>query len=544
MKIESIVAGGLPRDLTAVGVPVVSGTEGPCLAPGVSEAAASFGVPVELDAGWCTRRGFSGSVGQTLAFHSIALAGRPASTTVAARGEEPVLPLSIVFVGMGRAVQPDGGAAAEQVRRGVAAYVRAVGEGGTAAFLVPGDAAAGGLEAVGLVVQAATEGALLADYRFTEHRTESTPSGLDRLVLVVPADVDAGSASAGVERGIHVARAVCLARDAVNTPPGSMTPTLFVELFTRRFEECPSVTVEVWDEDRCAAERLGGLLAVARGSAEPPRFLRADYHPASASERGRRIPHLVLVGKGITFDSGGLSLKTAAGMETMKTDMSGAATVMAALAAAADLEVPVRITALAPLTENMPGGRATKPGDVFRARNGKTIEVLNTDAEGRLVLSDALSIAAELAPDAIIDLATLTGAVVVALGKDVAGLLGNDEALLEAVRGAADRAGEPVWPLPMPPDYRRHIDSEVADMKNTGRPGQAGSIAAAVLLAEFVGTVPWAHLDIAGTARSDESVGYVAKGATGFGVRTLVEMVTSEPFLDALADLGPVHTTG
>jgi len=537
VKIESIGVGELPRNLVAVGVPVVSGSEGPSLAPGVAAAAASFGVPEELDARWCGRRGFSGAVGQTLVFHPITLAGRPASTVAGSDDDESVLPPSIVFVGLGRATKLDGDAAAEQVRRGVAAYVRAVGEGATAAFLVPGATA----EVVGAAAQAGTEGALLADYRFTEHQTGTPTAGLDRLVLAVPEDLDGARASADIERGVSVARAVCLVRDAVNTPPSAMTPARFVELFTRRFSGCPSVTVEVWDEDRCAAERLGGLLAVARGSAEPPRFLRADYHPVDAPADGERVPHLVWVGKGITFDSGGLSLKTAAGMETMKTDMSGAATVMAALAAAADLAAPVRITALAPLTENMPGGRATKPGDVFRARNGKTIEVLNTDAEGRLVLSDALSIAAELAPDAIIDLATLTGAVVVALGKDVAGLFGNDEALLELVRGAADRAGEPVWPLPMPPDYRRHIDSEVADMKNTGRPGQAGSIAAAVLLAEFVGTVPWAHLDIAGTARSEESAGYLTKGGTGFGVRTLVEMATSEPFLASLAGLGPVE---
>jgi leucyl aminopeptidase len=537
VKIESIAVGELPRDLMAVGVPVVIGSEGPSLAPGVAGVAASFGVPEELDAGWCGRRGFSGAVGQTLVFHPITLAGPPASTTRGFGDDEPVAAPSIVFVGMGRAAQLDGDAAAEQVRRGVAAYVRAVGEGGTAAFLVPGATA----EVVGLAAQAGTEGALLADYRFTVHQTGSAPDGLDRLVLVLPGDLDAAPAAAGIDRGIRVAGAVCLVRDAVNAPPSSMTPVRFVELFSGRLSECPSVTVEVWDEDRCVSERLGGLLAVARGSAEPPRFLRADYHPVDAPADGRRVPHLVWVGKGITFDSGGLSLKTAAGMETMKTDMSGAATVMAALAAAADLAAPVRITALAPLTENMPGGNATKPGDVFRARNGKTIEVLNTDAEGRLVLSDALSIAAELAPDAIIDLATLTGAVVVALGKDVAGLLGNDEALLGSVRSAADRAGESVWPLPMPPDYRRHIDSEVADMKNTGRPGQAGSIAAAVLLAEFVGTVPWAHLDIAGTARSEESAGYLTKGGTGFGVRTLVEMATSERFLAALAVLGPVE---
>jgi leucyl aminopeptidase len=190
------------------------------------------------------------------------------------------------------------------------------------------------------------------------------------------------------------------------------------------------------------------------------------------------------------------------------------------------------------MTENMPSGSATKPGDVLTTRSGKTIEVLNTDAEGRLVLADGLTLAVESEPDAIVDLATLTGAAVVALGKEIGGLLGNDEDLIAAVRAAGERAGEPLWPLPMPDDYRSHIDSEVADMRNVGRPGQAGSIAAAMLLREFVGDVPWTHLDIAGPARSDDSTRYLSKGGTGFGVRALVSLVTSEEFGRALAAMG------
>ncbi len=279
------------------------------------------------------------------------------------------------------------------------------------------------------------------------------------------------------------------------------------------------MSVEIWDERRIGEEHLGGLLGVARGSNAAPRLLRLEYRPADPLVIDRRTPRLALVGKGITFDSGGLSLKTATGMETMKTDMSGAAAVLAAVDAAAALGARIAITAIAPLTENMPGGSATKPGDVLTARNGKTIEVLNTDAEGRLVLADALSLAAETEPDAIVDLATLTGAAVVALGKDVAGLLGNDQVLIEDVRAAGARAGESLWQLPMPDDYRAHIDSEVADMKNVGRPGQAGTIAAAMLLREFVADVPWAHLDIAGTARSEDVRYYLTKGGTGFGVR-------------------------
>ena len=272
----------------------------------------------------------------------------------------------------------------------------------------------------------------------------------------------------------------------MNEPPSSLTPERFADTFVERFSGVAGVTVEVWDEERIAAERLGGLLGVARGSAQPPRLVRVEYQPADPIEIDGRVPHLALVGKGITFDSGGLSLKTATGMETMKTDMSGAAAVLSAVDAAAALGARIRITAFTPLTENMPGGSATKPGDVLTTRSGKTIEVLNTDAEGRLVLADGLTLAAEVEPDAIMDLATLTGAAVVALGKEIAGLLGNDDDLMAELRAAGERAGEPLWPLPLPDDYRSHIDSEIADMRNVGRPGQAGSIAAALLLREFV----------------------------------------------------------
>ncbi len=328
-----------------------------------------------------------------------------------------------------------------------------------------------------------------------------------------------------------------MARDLVNEPPSSLTPERLADRIVARFAGEASLAVEVWDEDRIAEERLGGLLGVARGSAQPPRLVKVTYRPPDPLELDGHVPHLGLVGKGITFDSGGLSLKTASGMETMKTDMGGAAAVLAAIDAAAAFGARLAITAFTPLTENMPGGSATKPGDVLVARNGKTIEVLNTDAEGRLVLADGLSLAVEDDPDAIVDLATLTGAAVVALGKDVAALLGNDRSLLAEVEAAGERAGEPLWPLPLPDEYRSHIDSEVADMRNIGRPGEAGTIAAAMLLREFVGNVPWAHLDIAGPARSDEHSRYLAKGGTGFGVRTLVALVTSEDFGRVLAGL-------
>ena len=383
---------------------------------------------------------------------------------------------------------------------------------------------------------AVAEGASLASYRYDDFRTGDQAERLGSLVLAVPA-ADRDAATTGASRGARLAESVSLARDLVNEPPSSLTPTSFADFFLRRFAGVPQLSIDVWDEDRIVDEKLGGLLGVARGSTQPPRLVRVDYRPTDPIEIDGHVPHLFLVGKGITFDSGGLSLKTASGMETMKTDMGGAAAVMGAIDAAAALGAPIRITALTPLTENMPGGSAIKPGDVLTTRKGKTIEVLNTDAEGRLVLSDGLTLAAESEPDAIIDLATLTGAAVVALGKEIAVLLGNSDDLIDEVHDAGARAGEPNWPLPLPDDYRSHIDSEVADMRNVGRPGQAGSISAAMLLREFVGSVPWAHLDIAGPARSDENSRYLAKGGTGFGVRTLVALVTSEAFARAMVTL-------
>jgi leucyl aminopeptidase len=321
-----------------------------------------------------------------------------------------------------------------------------------------------------------------------------------------------------VRRAEIEGRATNLARELVNTPPCDLYPETFAER-ARESAIKTGLEVQILDEQQLVVERMNALLAVARGSDRPPRLVVLRHR------HGGDKPTLALVGKGVTFDSGGLSLKTPDGMITMKTDMSGAAAVLAAVSACGELGVRVRVTAIMPTTENMPGGRATKPGDVLTIRNGRTIEVLNTDAEGRLVLADGLTLATELEPDAIIDLATLTGACVVALGMSIAGLFGSDEGLIGRVRAASDRAGEGTWPLPLPEEYRSHIDSEIADMKNVGKGGQAGAISAALLLAEFVEEVPWVHLDIAGPARSDEDNGILAKGGTGFGVRTLLDLL-------------------
>ncbi|MCU1494069.1 MAG: leucyl aminopeptidase [Acidimicrobiaceae bacterium] len=452
---------------------------------------------LEIDLEQCRRRGFEAKLATTLVLGSAG----------------PSSPIEIL-VGLGERDRVD----REALRRAGAAVARAASHMRSLAIDLTG-VVAPGLE-VAQVGGAVAEGALLAGYSYDRYRSEAPDGHIARIELV---GLEIDDMFRGVARAEVVAEAVALARDLVNTPAADCTPSSFADK-AREVAEHEGLVIRVMDEDEIAAERLGGILAVARGSAEPPRLVRLEYVPESSGISGPP-PTVVLVGKGITFDSGGLSLKPANGMMTMKTDMSGAAAVLATLAACRRLDVKVRVVGFMAMTENMPGGRATKPGDVLRARNGKTIEVLNTDAEGRLVLADALSLAAEEAPDAIIDLATLTGACVTALGVLIAGLMGNDDRLVAAVGEASRGAGEPSWHLPLPAGYRSHIESEIADMKNIGTPGQAGALSAGLLLEEFVGTTPWVHLDIAGPARSEEDKGYRRKGATGFGVRTLLELL-------------------
>jgi leucyl aminopeptidase len=421
--------------------------------------------------------------------------GKPGQLVKVPGGELPYG--SVVFAGLGEEAD------AEAVRRAMGAAGRATRRVSSVAIAPIG--AVPGAEG------AAVEGYLLGQYRFDRHLSEPKPSKTESLTLL--GVDDEGFALA--ERGVVVAGAVALARDLVNESPVHKPPAEIARIATEA-GEAAGVRVEVWDEDRIEAEDLGGLRGVSLGAHQPPRLVQMWYEPAGATA------FLAFVGKGIVFDSGGLSLKPPAGMEEMKTDMAGAAAVIAAVQAIASLGLPVKVLGVTPLTENMPGGAAQRPGDVLRARNGKTIEVLNTDAEGRLVLADGLSLAAEQEPDMIVDLATLTGACMVALGDKIAGVFGTAEAP-DAVTAAAEEAGERVWPLPLPADYRKKIDSEVADMKNTG-PRWGGAINAALLLKEFVGEVPWAHLDIAGPARASDTEHYLLKGGTGFGVRMLIAL--------------------
>ena len=366
--------------------------------------------------------------------------------------------------------------------------------------------------------QAVAEGAALGAYRFLRYKEKAEAPAVEQLLVLGKRD---RAVQAALDRGAAVAGAVAWARDLVNEPAGTLTPSVLAEEASRAAEQ-GGLSIEVLDEVAIANEGLGGLLGVSLGSEQPPRLIKLTYEPD-----GRARGTVALVGKGITFDSGGLSLKPAEGMETMKTDMSGAAAVIGAMSVLRETGVQTKVIAFVPATENMPGGRAIKPGDVLKIRNGKTVEVLNTDAEGRLILADGLSLAAEEQPDAVIDLATLTGACIVALGLKVAGLMGNHDAWVDQVRRAADRAGESVWPLPLPQEYRKDIDSEIADLKNIGGGRWAGALTAGLFLSEFTGDIPWAHLDIAGPARAQADDGYVLKGGTGFGVRTLVEVLSA-----------------
>jgi leucyl aminopeptidase len=323
---------------------------------------------------------------------------------------------------------------------------------------------------------------------------------------------------AAATRGEILGEAVNLTRRLVNEPPSEMYPESFAAEAASA-AETSGVAIEVWDQARLEAERCGSLLAVARGSVRPPRLVILKYLGGPTD-----IPPLALVGKGVTFDSGGLSIKPTDGMKTMKCDMAGAATVLGAMQAIARLKLPVNVLGFCGLVENMLSGSSYKLGDVLRARSGKTIEVLNTDAEGRLVLADILDVAVQHEPAKIIDLATLTGACVVALGNDVAGLMTNNQQWADYVKSSADAAGESLWQLPMFSEYGEQIRSEVADIKNVGDGRWGGAITAAKFLEEFVSGKPWVHLDIAGPAFLESSKPWIDAGGSGFGVRTLVEV--------------------
>ena len=367
-------------------------------------------------------------------------------------------------------------------------------------------------------VQAAAEGIGLGAYRFDRYKTKKEdPSELESATILVPQRADAKAVRTAIRRADAIVDAVSWARDLVNTPAGDMPPATIARE-AQKMARAVGLRCKVWGEAELVKGGFGGILGVGAGSPNPPRLIELEYHGGGSSKP------LALTGKGISFDSGGLSIKDAKGMETMKDDMGGAASILATMKVLATLKPKVNVIAAVPSAENMPSGTATKPGDVLTHRGGKTSEVLNTDAEGRLVLADALAYLAQLEPAAIVDAATLTGSCMISLGDAITGAMGNDRSLIGQLLAAGEQVGEPAWQLPLHKDYRSQIDSSIADVKNVGD-RYGGAITAAWFLAEFVGEIPWVHLDVAGPAFADKGTDLGPRGATGVPVRMLVRWV-------------------
>ncbi len=416
----------------------------------------------------------------------------------------------VVAVGLGAGPWTD-----EALRRAAGNAVRSIAGSKRAVLALP--------TATPAALDAVAQGALLGAYSFDAFRVDSKAaqtSPVDRITLAVP-DAKDSQAVAAVARAKAIAGAVNFARDLVNTPAGDLPPAALVQAAADAVAGLP-VEVEILDEKALAAGGYGGILGVGKGSANPPRLARLAYRPEGATA------HLSLVGKGITFDTGGISIKPSLHMHEMKGDMGGAAATAAAVLAIAKLGLPVNVTGYLCVAENMPSGKAQRPGDVIHAYGGKTVEVIDTDAEGRLVLMDGLVRAQEDKPDVIVDIATLTGAAVVALGSRTFGIMANDDDLRDAVHDASQRAGEAGWPMPFPEELRANLDSSVADLMNlplVGRP-HGGMLTAGIFMAEFIKDGQrWAHLDIAGPSfNAGGPHGYTPKGGTGSAVRTLVQL--------------------
>jgi leucyl aminopeptidase len=486
--VTSLVISTTPAKADAVVIGVAKGPKGLVLAPGSEAVATAFGkrlLPTLI------------ALGATGKAEEITR-----TATLGALGA-PVL----VAVGLGDAAKTY---PRERVRRAAGAAVRALAGTSSVALSLPADDAEG--------LRAVCEGGLLGAYSFTRFRASSL-AGQKAPVSKVTVISGLSGAKAVAKRAQVVVKAVCLARDLVNTPPSHLHPADLAAAAVAEAERV-GISSEVLDEKALKKGAYGGILGVGQGSTNPPRLVHLSYTPKGASTT------VALVGKGITFDSGGISIKPAAGMEAMKSDMGGAAAVVASIAAAAELGLKVNVEAWVPMAENMPSGTAIRPSDVLTMRGGKKIEVNNTDAEGRLILGDAMARACEDSPDVLVDVATLTGAQLVALGARTAGVMGEDELRTQIV-AAADAAGEAMWPMPLPEDLRKGLDSEIADMVNTG-PREGGMLSAGLFLREFVADgVRWAHVDIAGPAYHDgQPYGYVTPGGTGMAVRTLVELLT------------------
>ncbi len=473
---------------------VVKTKKGLDMAPGGEGVASAYGRKLQP---MLSTLGFEGKPGEVVKI--------PTAGTL----KSPLL----ILVGLGEAEK----LTAEGVRRAAGVAARAVSNAATVAVALPATDAD--------QVRAVVDGYQLGCYSFTAFKTSPAPD-VPGEVVVLSDEARNKAVAAAFEASQVVAPAVALARDWVNMPPGDLTPAKFADAVTttKKVRKAGKVGVKVLDENELEAGGYGGLVGVGQGSANPPRLVQLTYKPRGAKA------HLALVGKGITYDSGGLSIKPGASMMTMKCDMAGAASVIAATFAIAELGLPIAVTTYAAMAENMPSGTATRPGDVLTIYGGKTVEILNTDAEGRLVLADALVRATEDKPDLIVDVATLTGACQVALGDRVAGLLGNDEAFVADVKSAGERVGEALWPLPITEEMTEKVrgNSKVADLAQHNTERWGGALYAAAFLQEFVGEHRWAHLDIAGPAFNEKGpYGHVATGGTGMSVATLVELAST-----------------
>jgi leucyl aminopeptidase len=482
----------------ALVIGVIQGPDGPRAAPGAAEIAEALATGNTDLAGLLVALGATGKLEEV---SKIPTAGRIAAPLV-------------VAVGLGT----EEGLDAERLRRAAGTAVRDLMSGHSAFRPRESEGATAEQRVINLALpadsaeraEAVTLGALLGGYSFRRYR--ATPATDVELVLHTDQD-------AGVSRGRVLAEAMTLVRDLINTSPADLVPTDLAEA-AARVADASGVPVQVLDENELAKDGYGGITAVGMGSVHPPRLVRLEYtHPEATKT-------VVFVGKGITFDSGGLSLKPPKSMETMKCDMGGAAAVLGALQAIAALRLAVNVVGYMSLAENMPGGGAQRPSDVITIYGGKTVEVLNTDAEGRLVMADALARSEADGPDLVVDVATLTGAATVALGTRTAGVMGSSDSVAAAMAAVAKRAGEAMWPMPMPEDLRRGLESVVADIANVSSDRSGGMLVAAHFLREFAPSgVAWAHLDIAGPAYNDGGpYGYTPKGGTGAAVRTLVQV--------------------
>ena len=457
-----------------------------------------------------TALGFEGKLGQTL-----------------------VLPSSkkqlTIAVGIGEAAKAD-----EDVMRTAAAALARAASSVSSLTTTLANAGRGDRTAI---AQAVTEGLILATHRYDALKNDKkATSKLTSVTLIAPGATSA-AISKGVRRGETIADAVCLARDLANMPPAHLTAKMIAERAQKVGAEA-DVKVEVFTKDQLLAMGCGGMIGVNRGSVNPPRMVKISYQPGglkaatkssakkSSAKSKTRLPHLILVGKGVMYDSGGISLKPSnSDHAMMKADMSGAAAVLATMSTLKTLGCKSQVTAYMMCTDNLPSGSAMAMGDVLTMRNGKTVEIHNTDAEGRLVLADGLSLAAELKPNAIVDIATLTSACARALGPQMSGVMGNNQQFVDQVVSAAGATDEQTWQLPLERKYRPAIDSYIADMKNVG--GEAGAITAALFLDEFTSGIPWAHIDIAGPMWSDSDAGWLQRGATAYGTRLLINLAES-----------------